>query len=107
MQPMEFSRYSYNAGTDTYTLDFTVNIEGDERSETLVFDKGADGRFWATWVQQPTAGAGRQVLVSHTNGTCADRDHVRLDGSGANRRSSARRRLHGDQVRRLHRRHVE
>jgi Ca2+-binding RTX toxin-like protein len=72
IQPMEFSRYSYNAGTDTYTLEFTVMIEPDERSETLVFDKGADGRFWATWVQQPTAGAGRQVLVSHTNGTCAD-----------------------------------
>ena len=74
IQPMEFSRYSYNAGTDTYTPDFPVpvNIESDERSETLVFDKGADGRFWATWVQQPTAGAVRQVLVSHTNGPCAD-----------------------------------
>jgi Ca2+-binding RTX toxin-like protein len=70
IQPMEFSRYSYNAGTDTYTLDFTVNIESDERSESLVFDQGVDGRFWATWVQQPTAGAGRQVLVSHTSGTC-------------------------------------
>ena len=71
VQPMEFSRYSYNAGTDTYTLDFTVNIENDERSETLVFDQGPAGDFWATWVQQPAAGAGRQVLVSHTTGPCA------------------------------------
>ena len=73
VQPMEFSRFSYNAGTDTYTPDFITPaiIEPDERSETLVFDQGADGRFWATWVQQPTAGAGRQVLVSHTNGPCA------------------------------------
>ena len=73
VQPMEFSRFSYNAGTDTYTPDFITPaiIEPDERSETLVFDQGADGRFWATWVQQPTAGAGRQVLVSHTNAPCA------------------------------------
>jgi RTX calcium-binding nonapeptide repeat (4 copies) len=71
VQPMEFSRFSYNAGTDTYTLDFTVNIENDERSETLVFDQGPTGDFWATWVQQPAAGAGRQVLVSHTTGPCA------------------------------------
>ncbi len=78
-QPMEFSRYSYDTVANTYTPDFTspvpikpspVPIKLDERSETLVFDKGADGRFWATWVQQPTAGAGRQVLVSHTNGPC-------------------------------------
>jgi len=68
---MEFSRFSYNPGTDTYTLDFTVNIENDERSETLVFDQGPAGDFWATWVQQPAAGAGRQVLVSHTTGPCA------------------------------------
>ncbi len=54
VQPMEFSRYSYNAGTDTYTLEFPGDDRADERSETLVFDKGADGRFWATWVQQPT-----------------------------------------------------
>ena len=72
VQPMEFSRYSYNAGANAYTLEFTVNIEPDERSETLVFDKGADGRFWATWVQQPTAVSGRQVLVSHTSGACTD-----------------------------------
>jgi hypothetical protein len=71
VQPMEFSRFSYNAGTDTYTLDFTVNIENDERSETLVFDQGPAGDFWATWVQQPADGAGRQVLVSHTTGSCA------------------------------------
>ena len=72
MQPMEFSRYSYNAGTDTYTKDFTVNIQGDQRSESLVFDKGADGTFWATWVQQPSLGAERRVFVSHTNGTCSN-----------------------------------
>jgi Ca2+-binding RTX toxin-like protein len=72
IQPMEFSRYSYNAGADTYVLDFTVNIESDERSETLVFDKGADGRFWATWVQQPAAASAHQVRVSHTNGACTD-----------------------------------
>jgi hypothetical protein len=73
IQPMEFSRYTYNPVSNTYaSADFTVNIEGDERSESLVFDKGADGRFWASWVQQPAAASGHQVLVSHTNGICAD-----------------------------------
>ncbi|MGI8606009.1 MAG: hypothetical protein ACR2L0_02475, partial [Gaiellaceae bacterium] len=49
IQPMEFSKYSYNAATDTYTMDpgFPVNIEPDERSESLVIDRGAGGTFWA------------------------------------------------------------
>ena len=71
IQPMEFSKYSYDPVTDTYSKNFTVNIEPDERSESLVIDRGAGGTFWATWVQQQSFGGTRQVLVSHTNGNCA------------------------------------
>jgi trimeric autotransporter adhesin len=54
-------RYSYNAGTDTYTLDagFPVTINGF-RSETIVIDKDSTGKLWATWT------AGSRVYVTHT-----------------------------------------
>jgi PKD repeat protein len=54
-------RYSYNAGTDSYSLDsgFPVTINGF-RSETIVIDKDSTGRLWATWT------AGSRVYVTHT-----------------------------------------
>lgn len=59
-------RYSYNADTDTYTLDAgypqTIN---SYRTEALVIDKDSTGRLWATWVQPDSTGASR-VFVSHT-----------------------------------------
>ena len=45
-------RYSYNAATDTYTLDagFPV-IVNSATSETLVLDKDSTGQLWITWTQ--------------------------------------------------------
>ena len=62
-------RYSYNAGTDAYTLDagFPVAINS-ARSESLVIDRDSTGQLWATWVQ------GSQVWVNRTvcSPTCND-----------------------------------
>jgi len=54
-------RYSYNTGTDTYTLDagFPVTINSF-KSETIVIDKDSTGKLWATWT------AGSRVYVTHT-----------------------------------------
>jgi Big-like domain-containing protein len=43
-------RFSYNASTDTYTLDagFRQTIN-NYRSESLVIDKDSTGQLWATW----------------------------------------------------------
>lgn len=48
--PSYLYRFSYNAGTDTYTLDggFPQAIN-DYRSESLVIDKDSTGQLWATW----------------------------------------------------------
>ena len=65
--PARLYRFSYNAGTKTYTLDsgYPATIH-DYRVETTVIDKDSTGRLWATWTR------GGQVYVSHTNG--ADND---------------------------------
>jgi trimeric autotransporter adhesin len=57
-------RYSYNAGSDTYTIDpgFPVTINA-AKTETLVIDKDSTGRLWATWM------VGNRIWVAHTNGT--------------------------------------
>jgi hypothetical protein len=56
-------RYSYAAGSDTYTLDagFPATIN-TVRSETLVIDKDSTGKLWATWEQ------GGQIYVNRTTG---------------------------------------
>jgi Ca2+-binding RTX toxin-like protein len=62
LQPMTFARYTWNGST--YAQDFKVNIHNDLRVETLVVDRGADNRFYATWVNN------QEVKVSVTNGNC-------------------------------------
>ena len=48
--PSNLYRFSYNAGTDTYTLDggFPQQIN-NYKSESLVIDKDSTGQLWATW----------------------------------------------------------
>jgi len=43
-------RYSYDTGTDTYSLDagFPVDVNG-EKSETLTIAKDTAGKLWVTW----------------------------------------------------------
>ncbi|MGH3035379.1 MAG: calcium-binding protein, partial [Gaiellaceae bacterium] len=68
---MRLSRFSYDTLTGTYTRDFTVDIEDDQRAESLVIDQAQDGKIWATWVQQTAAGGPYRVLYSRTNGDCS------------------------------------
>ncbi len=67
--PSYLYRYSYQASTDTYSLDagFPAQIN-NTRSETLVIDKDSTGQLWATWMK------GGNVQVSHTlcSPTCND-----------------------------------
>ncbi len=62
-KPAKLYRYSYDSGTDTYTLDagFPATIT-TVSSETLVIDKDSTGTIWATWTQ------GKAVKVAHTVG---------------------------------------
>ena len=63
--PSRLYRYSYNAGSDTYTLDagFPAQINNTS-SETLVIDKDSTGQLWATWTEVI---AGQQyVMVNAT-----------------------------------------
>ena len=56
-------RYSYDAGTKTYSLDsgFPVQISAKE-SETLTLTKDSSGQLWATWVE------GSKVMVNCSQG---------------------------------------
>jgi len=62
-------RFSYNTGTNKYTLDagFPTTID-PERSETLVIDADTTGVLWATWVQADSSG--HHVYVKSTTGDC-------------------------------------
>ena len=59
--PSNLYRFSYDAGTDTYSLDlgFPAQIN-DWKTETLVIAKDGTGQLWATWTQQS------QVMVNRT-----------------------------------------
>ena len=59
-------RYSYNAGTDSYSLDagFPATMRANIRSETLVIAKDSTGMLWATWTQP--SGSNRVVYTNHT-----------------------------------------
>jgi PKD repeat protein len=50
--PTRLYRYSYNALTQSYSLDvgYPVNIN-NTTSETIVLDKDTNNRLWATWAQ--------------------------------------------------------
>jgi hypothetical protein len=54
-------RFSYNVGTDTYTLDdgFPALVSGG-KSETLVLAKDSTGQLWVTYVES------NQVMVNHS-----------------------------------------
>jgi Bacterial Ig domain len=67
-QPTRLFRYSYNAATDTYSLDsgFPVNIN-NVRSEALTIAKDSTGQLWATWTQ--TVSGTRRVYVNRTTGS--------------------------------------
>lgn len=66
-RPSELRRFSYSDGSDTWTPDagFPQRIN-DLATETLVIDRDATGRLWATWVQDRTV-----MVAATTNG---DRD---------------------------------
>jgi Ca2+-binding RTX toxin-like protein len=64
-QPMTFARYT-GTGNSYSPAAFTVNIHDDLRVETLVIDRGADNRFYATWVNN------NQVNVSVSSGACTN-----------------------------------
>jgi hypothetical protein len=59
--PSNLYRYSYNAATDTYTLDagFPKAIN-NMRTETLTIDRDSTGKLWATWQQA------NQIFVNRT-----------------------------------------
>ena len=61
--PARLYRFSYNAATDTYTLDsgFPAQIN-NVKTETLVIAKDSTGKLWATWVE------GSKVYVNRTVG---------------------------------------
>ena len=50
--PASLYRFSYNAATDTYSLDagFPAQIN-NRRMETLVIAKDSTGQLWATWTE--------------------------------------------------------
>lgn len=62
-QEARLYRFSYEAATDTYSLDdgFPVQIS-DSKSEALVLERDSTGKLWATWAR------GSQVWVNRTLG---------------------------------------
>ncbi len=64
----ELFRYSYNAVSNSYSLDNGFPVEINEaKSEALVIAKDSQGTLWATWVQSS------DVMISHTlNGDDSD-----------------------------------
>ncbi len=63
--PSHLYRFSYNASTDTYSLDGGFpQLINNVRSESLVIDKDSAGRLWATWVQGSSGS--RTVFVNRT-----------------------------------------
>jgi PKD repeat protein len=67
--PARLYRYSYDAGSNTYSLDsgFPVTI-ANYRTEALVIAKDSTGQLWATWKQ------GTKIVVASTvcNPGCND-----------------------------------
>jgi Ca2+-binding RTX toxin-like protein len=68
---MRLYRFSYNAGSNTYTLDpgFPTTIDA-QKSETLVIDRDSTGAIWATWVQEDSGGTQHHVYVNKSDGDC-------------------------------------
>jgi len=66
---MRLYRFSYSAGSNTYSLDGTAVIN-EQKSETLVIDRDSTGAIWATWVQEDSGGTQHHVYVNESNGNC-------------------------------------
>lgn len=66
---MRLYRFSYNAATNTYSLDGVADVDA-QKSETLTIDRDSNGAIWATWVQQASSGGPRQVYVRKTGDDC-------------------------------------
>jgi Ca2+-binding RTX toxin-like protein len=65
---MRLYRFSYNAVMNTYSpVGFAVI--NDQKSESLVIDRAANGAIWATWVQEDSGGTHR-VYVNKSDGDC-------------------------------------
>jgi Ca2+-binding RTX toxin-like protein len=80
---MRLQRFSYNAATNTYSLDFQTQID-DQRSETLVIDRDSTGRLWATWVQQDGPGGAYRVFVNtSSDGGATWSGRFALPGAGS------------------------
>jgi Ca2+-binding RTX toxin-like protein len=79
---MNLYRFSYDTGTNKYTLDagFPTTIDV-EKSETLVIDADTTGVLWATWVQAD--GSGHHVYVKSTTGDCVSGASGNCNWSGA------------------------
>ena len=67
--PSNLYRFSYDEGTDRYTLDLgypaTIN---NWRTETLVLAKDSTGQLWATWTQQSQVFVNRTLAADNTWG---------------------------------------
>jgi PKD repeat protein len=63
-RPARLYRFSYNSGSQTYSLDsgFPVTIT-TVSVETLVIDKDSTGTLWATWTQA------KKLVIAHTVGS--------------------------------------
>ena len=66
---MRLYRFSYNSSRNRYSLDGFHVIDA-QRSEALVIERDSDGRIWATFVRQASAGGSYQVFVTNTNTGC-------------------------------------
>jgi Ca2+-binding RTX toxin-like protein len=62
-------RFSYSAGTNTYSLDGTAVIN-DQKSESLVIDRDSNEAIWATWVQEDSGGTQHHVYVNKSGDNC-------------------------------------
>jgi RTX calcium-binding nonapeptide repeat (4 copies) len=69
LDQMRLYRFSYDPGSNTYSLDGTSVINA-QKSETLVIDRGSDGVLWATWVQEDSGGTQHHAYVNKSNGDC-------------------------------------
>jgi RTX calcium-binding nonapeptide repeat (4 copies) len=78
---MRLYRFSYNAGTNTYTSDGAPTVIDPQKSEALVIDRDSTNALWATWVQE-TPGGQHQVYVKKTVGPCVTGALNQCDWSG-------------------------
>jgi hypothetical protein len=67
---MRLYRFSYNAGSNTYSPDGPGAVINDQKSETLVIDRDGTGAVWATWVQEDSGGTQHHVYVNKSDGNC-------------------------------------